>query len=38
MGLLKPMVFPGRLERRQNKAGPTQGLSLTEDAGVKEFF
>lgn len=38
MGLLKPMVFPGRLKRRQNAAGWAQGLSLTEGAEGKESF
>lgn len=39
MGLLKPVAFPGRLERRQKIAGWAQSLSLTEGAeGGKESF
>lgn len=38
LGLLKPVAFPGRLERRQKTAGWSQGLSLTEGIGGKESF
>lgn len=38
MGLLKPVAFPDRLERRQKTAGWAQGLSSTEGAGGKESF
>lgn len=38
MGLLKPVAFPGRPERRQKTPGWARALSLTEGAGSEESF